>query len=237
MENAQGATAPREIRSAAEILPEAREFVREHLAGAKASEYGRRYRYEHCLRVARIGREIAIAEDMDPDLLELGCLLHDVGKYDAEVPVDHGRAGGLVALEFLLAEGLPAVQAEELAQGIAMHTDGLWNARSDDEGSPRDARGREYLSFDREPSLLARSIGDCDNVDRFSLYRVADTLRYVRFMEKSTHEQRVWIAGNLEYLDSQYSYQCSTAAAQARWERALARQIEFYQGLATEIGE
>ncbi|MGV9183668.1 HD domain-containing protein [Arcanobacterium canis] len=223
-------------RSAAEILPIAREFVHDHLSHARAGEYARRYRFEHCLRVARIGREVALKEGLDPDLLELGCLLHDVGKYDAQVPVDHGRAGALIALDFLLDAGLDQSLATELAQGIAMHTDGQWNARNDDHGTPYNAVGREYLRFDGEPTVLAQSIGDCDNIDRFSLYRVADTLRYVRFMEKSTQLQRAWLEENLEHLRFQYEYQCATQSAQDRWVKALDRQIEFYRQLNAELG-
>lgn len=224
-----------ELASAAEILPGAREFLREHLDGAKAKKPARRYRFEHCLRVASIGRQVAKAEGMDADLLELGCLLHDVGKYDAEKPVDHGRAGALTVLDFLRDAGLPEVQAVELAQGIAMHTDGLCNARGDEQGTRHDRFGRQYLTFDSEPTLLARSIGDCDNIDRFSAYRIYDTLRHFDFLSMASEEQAAWIESYRGQLERELDYECATEAAQEMWVDALDFQQEFFTRLGADV--
>ena len=213
----------------------ARVFLYEHLAATPASEGSRRYRYEHCLRVARIGRRVGLEAGLDADALELGCLLHDVGKYDAAVPVDHGRAGALVVKEYFDGLGFGGAAAEEIAQGIAMHVDGRFNPREDGEGTDADARGRAYLVFDREPGLVARSIGDCDNVDRFSAYRIADTLRYVDFMAKSTPEQLAFIDSYLESLRAQYDYECATTPAHELWIANLDYQWEFFQRLGAEL--
>lgn len=105
----------------------------EHLFAAPGkSDQAKKYRFEHCLRVAKIGREIAFADStttqpLDPQLLEIGCLLHDIGKWDATVAVDHGRAGALIAYPLLRAAGLKQTLCQELAQGIAMHVDTIWN--------------------------------------------------------------------------------------------------------------
>lgn len=214
----------------------ARSFLFEHLAASPASAGSRRYRFEHCLRVARIGRSVAEAEGLDAAGLELGCLLHDIGKYDAAVPVDHGRAGARVIREYFDSLGFRAAVADEIVQGIAMHVDGLSNPRGDDQGTGHDAAGCAYLSFSGEPSILARSIGDCDNVDRFSTYRVADTLKYVRFMDKTAQEQRDFIAAYVEGLEGQYAYTCATATAQALWLASLDYQRDFFMRLGAEIG-
>lgn len=218
-------------------LSAARAFLREHLAAAPASEASRRYRYEHCLRVARIGRRVALESGLDADALELGCLLHDVGKYDAAVPVDHGRAGAFVVKEFFDGLDFRGEAAEEVVQGIAMHVDGSFNPREDGEGTGADARGRAYLTFTREPGLVARSIGDCDNVDRFSTYRIADTLRYVDFMGKSTGEQVAFIDSYLEGLRAQYNYECATKTAHELWITNLDYQWNFFTRLLAEITE
>lgn len=213
----------------------AQAFLWEHLAAADASDGAKRYRFEHCLRVAKIGRVVAERAFLDAELLELGCLLHDVGKYDAEVPVDHGRAGALVVRDWFDEVGFRGAAADEVVQGIAMHVDGLFNPREDDQGSGRNAAGVEYLRFKRPPGPVAASIADCDNIDRFGAYRIADTLAYVQFMEKSTDEQREFIEGYLENLRGLYDYECSTDAAQDLWTDRLDFQQEYFVRLLGEI--
>ncbi|MEW6950393.1 HD domain-containing protein [Trueperella pyogenes] len=213
----------------------AKVFLFKHLAASRAAEGAKRYRYEHCLRVARIGRRVAQAAGLDVAALELGCLLHDIGKYDAAIPVDHGRAGALVVKDYFAQTGFTAPVADEIVQGIAMHVDGRCNPR-DDEGTDRDAAGRPYLTFVGEPSVLAKSIGDCDNIDRFSTYRIADTLRYVDFMNKTTAQQREFAADYLNNLRQQYDYACSTTPAHEMWIANLDHQWEFFTKLQAELG-
>ncbi|WP_253282016.1 HD domain-containing protein [Arcanobacterium phocae] len=228
--------------SAHEAFEPALEFVRRHLLsddrvvdGKTVSASSRRYRFEHSLRVARIGRLVAQGEGLDEHLLALGCLLHDVGKFDAQRPVDHGRAGALSANDFLQELGLADSQRLEIVQGIAMHTDDLWNPRPDDEGTCCDSSGRPYLVFDHEPSVLAQSIGDCDNIDRFGAYRVADTLKYVKFLELSTDQQRSWLSSYQTKLDRLWEQECSTATATRLWREAVDVQRAFFGRLATEV--
>lgn len=248
------------------LLPAAKEWLREHLFASPASDGAKRYRYEHCLRVARIGKQVAQGAGLDEAALELGCLLHDVGKYDAAVPVDHGRAGAFLVKEFFAENQYEGPLADEIVQGIAMHVDGQWNPRvgmvtaegavttnisaggtvnagaagagggaDPTEGSGADAAGREYLHFSRMPGVLARSIGDCDNVDRFSTYRIADTLRYVDFMNLSTQEQNTFAENYLAQLAQERNYKCATQTAQQLWNRALDFQEEFFRRLAAEL--
>lgn len=184
------------------------------------------YRYEHCLRVANIGRTVAEAEGLDPDLLELACLLHDIGKYDAKIAVDHGRRGAQLARPILESIGLNEEAITEVCQGIAMHVDGKWNYDPDSPDHP----GHDL--FDAEPSLLARSVGDCDNVDRYSLLRIHGTMSWVKFSEKATPEALEWISGYMEVLDRERRYRCSTATAQAMWEANLDEHEYYFARLA-----
>lgn len=230
--------------TAAQLFEPARQFLREHLdSRSDESDYDRRYRFEHCLRVAEIGRQVADAEGLDSDLLALGCLLHDVGKFDAEKPVDHGRAGALIAVDFLRDQGLPEEQVRELGVGIAMHVDDLWQPRDDGEGTGCDRYGRPYFDFnsdpnfgpfDGNPSVLARSISDCDNIDRFGAYRIADTLHYFDFLNKEIPQQRE-IAARLKNVERLYDLECATETAQEMWIDRIDMQAEFYTRLHAEI--
>lgn len=227
----------------AELFDPARDFLREHIYAASTSDYNKRYRYEHCLRVAGIGRSVAKAEGLDADLLSLGCLLHDIGKFDSEVPVDHGRAGALVVVPFLRENGLPEPMVTEVALGIAMHVDGLWNIRTtvrSADGSPQNKAGQCYFDFatdfgfTAEPSILAQSISDCDNIDRFGAYRVADTLHYFSFMTEPHAKQRE-IAAKLKNIEHLYDYECATDTAQDLWIDRLDSYCEFFTRLHAEL--
>lgn len=230
-----GEIAPGTVKSGA-VFDDAIAFLRDHLfARREVSQSAIRYRFEHCLRVARIGRIVADGEGFDPDVLALGCLLHDVGKFDADKAVDHGRAGALVADDFLRSIGLIDAEREQIVQGIAMHTDGLWNPRTDDQGTDRNAAGRPYLTFTAEPTLLARSIGECDNIDRFGAYRVYDTMSYVDFLAMSTDKQREWVTGYLGKLERLRATPCATATATRLWIEALDVQRAYFTRLRAEI--
>ncbi|MDY5273055.1 MAG: HD domain-containing protein [Arcanobacterium sp.] len=210
--------------------------MRTHLMSIKKrSEGTRRYRIEHSLRVAAIGIDVAQGAGLDAELLELGCLLHDIGKWDAQKPVDHGRAGALIAEPLLLEAGIDAAEAHEVAQGIAMHTDGLWNMRPDKQGTKKDAHGTTYLTFDAEPTTLARTIGDCDNIDRYSTYRIFDTLQHFSFLELSSKEQKAWLRNYRGTLKEMQRYHCATEVAQKMWIDNLAFQDTYCQRLLTEI--
>ena len=212
------------------------EKLHKHLqAVKKRSESSRRYRFEHCLRVAAIGRTVAEEAHLDAELLELGCLMHDIGKWDAHKPVDHGRAGALLVYDIATKAGLDPDEVMELAQGIAMHTDGLCNPRPDKEGTKKDARGNRYMSFTSEPSILARSIGDCDNIDRYSTYRIVDTMEHFKFMDMSSTEQKRWLYSYLGTLKELRRYHCATEAAQNIWVQNLGFQEQFCRRLAAEI--
>lgn len=209
---------------------QAHEFVREHLMDNSAvPENIRRYRYHHCLRVAALGRIVAEAEHLNADRLELACLLHDVGKFDSARPVDHGRTGARLVRPFLTSLGVDNVIIEEICQGIAMHTDGLWNTPAD---SP-DYTGTP--EWDSEPSLLARCVGDCDNVDRYGTYRIYDTMAWWRFHELTVPEQLEHIENYLAKIEGERSYTCATPTCQRLWQDALDEHHDFFTRLHKQI--
>ncbi|WP_353065643.1 HD domain-containing protein [Arcanobacterium hippocoleae] len=214
--------------------------LREYLFSiTEKSAAARKYRFEHCLRVAQVGRQVALADStphqpIDPDSLEIGCLLHDIGKWDAPVPVDHGRAGALRAYRLLRDAGLAQSVCQELAQGIAMHVDGIWNP-GENGGTFTNRKGEKYFVFDHAPSFLARLIGQCDDIDRFSTYRIFDTLHYFKFLELDSAAQIQWIDQYLEKLAIESEKLRDTASLRQRWQENIDYQRRYFQRLRKEI--
>lgn len=203
----------------------ARIALRDHLFSRPRTHAELLYRYEHSLRVAHIGRIVAEAEGLDADRLELACLLHDIGKFDATIAVDHGRAGARLARPILEGLGLEDDAIQEICQGIAMHVDGRWNYPPDSPDHP----GHDL--FTEGPSVLSRSVGDCDNVDRYSLLRIHGTMSWVGFSEKPAPAAINWIDGYLEVLDHERRYRCATDTAQRLWTEALDNHEWYFRGL------
>ncbi|MGV8146707.1 MAG: hypothetical protein ACLKAK_09490 [Alkaliphilus sp.] len=48
-----------------------------------------------------MGLSLAELENANKKIIVLGCLLHDVAKFDTDVPVEHGRISAGVARPFL----------------------------------------------------------------------------------------------------------------------------------------
>ncbi len=211
------------------LFEPARQALHGHLFSRSIDESSIRYRYEHCLRVGAIGRTVALAEGLDADLLELACLLHDIGKFDATVAVDHGRAGARIAKSILDGLGLGEAEQREVLQGIAMHTDGKWNYDQDSPDHPG------FDLFTAQPSVLSRSVGDCDNVDRYSLLRIHGTMNWVKFSEKTTPEALSWIDEYLAHLDRERTYVCATETAQELWMSALDDHEQYFTRLAQQL--
>lgn len=68
------------------------------------------YRVEHSIRVANIGIEIAKKENLDVEVLVLGCILHDVSymnEFKSEDDwLDHGRNAAIIARTYFESLGL-----------------------------------------------------------------------------------------------------------------------------------
>ena len=108
------------------------------------------YRWQHTLRVAGYGRQIAAAEGADLELTVAGCLLHDVAWFDEMADSrDHGRAGAEIARPFLTELGYTPAQAENICHSVATHVD-----------------------IENPDTLEARITSDADNIERFGAYRI-----------------------------------------------------------------
>lgn len=151
-----------------------REKLKESPYFAEHPEAGA-YRLEHSFRVARIGAAIARAEGMDEELMTMACLLHDVSycraMLDQDTWKDHGRSSAHIARPFLESLDLPEMVIGEMCYGIAIHVD-------------------DAADFPGERTAFAGTIQDADNIDRFDVYRLYETLENMSFSKLSLAEKR-----------------------------------------------
>lgn len=196
----------------------AMEFLRQQIwKHNEINESTKRYRYEHSLRVAEIGRRIANSEGLDAKVLALGCILHDVGTFDSvENPKEHGRISAKITREFLNTLDLPEERIEEICYGIAIHVD-------------------DKADFEGERTALNESIGDSDNIDRFDVYRLYDNLLYLKFEEMTLEEKLNHVNKFIPKLMRYCEMKFVTKTATAMWLEKLAFQIEFYERLKAQL--
>ncbi len=203
------------------VQAQALDFLRERFLSSDAMDAAARsYRFRHTLRVAELGRRIARAEGLSEDALVGGCLLHDLA-YSEVMPDEaawrgHGRRSAALARPFVETLALPDADREALLFGIAIHVD-------------------DVSGFPGERSPLACSIGDCDNLDRFDVYRVYEQLERVGFSTLDADAQRAFVAKAQAHLRHCENAPVSTATARALWQDRLAFQNEFYRRLSAQL--
>ena len=180
------------------------------------------YRLEHTFRVARIGMSIARAEGMDPEALAMACLLHDVSycRWSAastqEDWLNHGRESARIARPFLESLGLPPDVTGEICYGVAIHVD-------------------DKADFPGEATAFARTVGDADNIDRFDVYRLYETLESMSFSKLSLGEKQTHVAKTLERLEKFLEMPLATPAATALWRERIGVYRDFYRRLAEQL--
>ncbi len=178
------------------------------------------YRLEHSLRVARIAGEIARAEGMDEETAVIAGLLHDVSyclEFDGNDDwKNHGRTAARIARPFLQTLGLDGERISEICFGIAIHVDG-------------------GADFEGERTPFALTVGDADNIDRFDVYRLYETLENVGYSKLSMAERRSYTEETLERLEKYAQMEFATPAATALWRERIGFYHEFYLRLRAQI--
>ncbi|MGI6624709.1 MAG: HD domain-containing protein [Limnochordia bacterium] len=185
-----------------------------------ANPRDKKYRLEHTMRVANIGRQIARGEDFEEGVLVIGCLLHDLSYAETFVSKDdwmnHGRRATQMARPFLETLTLSPEQIEEICFGIAIHVD-------------------DEADFPGERSPLALSIGDCDNIDRFDVYRIHENLKNKDFTDLSLDEQVEFVGNVLDRLGKYAQMELATETATGLWKERIDFQIQFFQRLQAQL--
>ncbi|MBN2146021.1 MAG: HD domain-containing protein [Anaerolineales bacterium] len=172
------------------------------------------YRWQHTLRVANYGKQLAQAEGADVEAVIAACLLHDVAHFEADPDYrSHGRLSAKISQPLLQSLGYEPPRIDLICHAIAVHVDG-------DAGYPH------------PNTLEASCVSDADNLDRFGTFRILlwtvdDIHDYAKLIDKLT--QRI---PRLEHYLQQNPLE--TASGRALFARQLILQITVFQALVDE---
>lgn len=177
------------------------------------------YRLEHTYRVANIARQIAQGEGFDETELVIAGLLHDVSyceEFGENGWIEHGRRAARIARPFLSELGLAADRVDDICFGIAIHVD-------------------DQADFPGERTPFALSVGDADNIDRFDVYRIHETLSGDGFLSMAFPQKLQYAQKRLSRLRELLDLPMGTKTAQTLWRDRLSFYISFYEKLVRQL--
>ena len=178
------------------------------------------YRLEHSYRVANIAKAIAEAEGFNVTYAVIAGLLHDIAYCEEMVTredrMNHGRRSAAIARPFLEGLGLPADAVNEICYGIAIHVD-------------------DEADFEWKRTPFCETVGDADNIDRFDIYRIYETLEYLKFSEMPLAEKQETVASTIVRLTKYKEMKLGTATAKNLWIQRLNYYIGFYEKLKVQL--
>ena len=178
------------------------------------------YRLNHTFRVANIGKLIASTEDINEEALIIGCLLHDLSYVKdfttKEEHINHGRESARMAREFVYSLDMKDHLKEELLYGVAIHVD-------------------DKSDFEGNRTVLAETISECDNIDRFDKYRLYEALLYSDLTKKTLTEQITFCDEKITRLNSIKNYVFKTKTSNDLWQSNLDYQIEYFTLLKKQL--
>ena len=177
------------------------------------------YRLEHSYRVANIGKEIARNEAFDETAMVIACLLHDISyceEFGESGWIEHGRRSVQIARPFLTGLGLAKDSIDDICYGIAIHVD-------------------DEAGFPGERTPFALSVGDADNIDRFDVFRIHETLCHDGFLEMGFDEKQAYTGKRLARLRELLCMPMGTRTAEGLWRARISFYISFYEKLAEQL--
>lgn len=203
---------------AQERLERIADFVKNRLEETarlySSQEHDPATRWEHILRVAQYGAQLARAEGADVETAVAACLLHDVAHFEPMADhKNHGRIGALISRQILLELDYPAEQVEDICYAIAVHVDGK-------------------AGYEHAETVEGKIVSDADNIERFGVFRIlmfcapemGDSGAMVEKLRKRVARLEEYLASN----------PLETASGRALLAKQLTRQIRFYKDLMAE---
>ena len=107
-------------------------------------------------------------------------------------------------------------RVEDICYGIAIHVD-------------------DKADFEGERTAFAMSVGDADNIDRFDVYRIHESLTHEGFLEKTFEEKLEYVEKRLARLRELIELPNATKAAEKMWRSRLEFYISFYEKLLDQL--
>ena len=177
------------------------------------------YRIEHSCRVAHIAAFIAAREGFDEEQAFAAGLLHDIG-YSEEMSseadyMEHGRIGARIARPFLTELGYTDEQVNDMCYGIAIHVD-------------------DKADFSGERTLLALSVQDADNIDRFDALRLFENLKAAGYGDMPLDEQAGFLDARIGKLTKLRELPFGSQTALKMWQDKIDFQIDFLKRLRSQ---
>ena len=180
----------------------------------------KQYRLEHTFRVANIGKTIAEKEGLDVEAVIIGCLLHDISyvlKWNSkEEHIGHGRTAAKMAREFVMSLDMEEHLKHELLYGVAIHVD-------------------DEADFEGNRTVLAETIGEADNIDRFDRYRLYEHLLYSKMDMMPLLDKIEFVEKRVHGLEVLKDYKFKSETSNKMWNDNLDYQIEYYKGLLRQF--
>ena len=146
-------------------------------------------------------------------------LLHDVSyceEFGEDGWIEHGRRAAHIARPFLQELGLAADRVDDICFGIAIHVD-------------------DQADFPGERTPFALSVGDADNIDRFDVYRIHETLSGDGFLSMAFPQKLQYAQKRLSRLRELLDLPMGTKTAQTLWRDRLSFYISFYEKLVRQL--
>lgn len=180
----------------------------------------RYYRLEHSYRVANIAKTIAEKEGFNVTYAVIGGLLHDISYCEEMATRDdrlnHGRRSAAIARPFLISLGLSAEAVNDICYGIAIHVD-------------------DEADFQWERTPFCETVGDADNIDRFDVYRIYESLQWMQFSEMPLAEKQNQVNSIMDKLTRYKEMKPGTETAKKLWLERLDYQLSFYEKLKAQL--
>ena len=206
-----------------EMIAKTEAFLKETFAASsylQANPGERAYRTEHSYRVANIAKTIAQAEGFDVTQAVMAGLLHDISYCEEMVSredrLNHGRRSAAIARPFLESLGLPADTVNAICYGIAIHVD-------------------DEADFQWERTPFCETVGDADNIDRFDVYRIYESLQWMQFSKMPLAEKQSKVESIMEKLIRYKDMKLGTEIAKKLWIERLDYQLGFYGKLKAQL--
>lgn len=199
-----------------DVLGQTLEFIRQILE-PDSGRYDMLYRYEHSLRVAAIGKQIAKEESLPEVPLVIACLLHDAGYPECTGMEDldwHPAISAEIAKLYLAKINYDKAMADNICRAIQIHD------------------VVENIPTDATPFEL--SVRDADDIDRSDIMRMC-IWGYHDIGENSAEDVIKICHKRLELIEGSRDRICGTRTAKQLWLKRMEHHYNFYRGLLEQM--